>query len=56
MVLQEEGEVDSHMSQAAEIVILVVLSKPNVLTTRSTHVINRSSNTLLILPRRRPKK
>jgi hypothetical protein len=56
MVLQEVGEVDSHMSQAAEIVILVVLSKSNVLTTRSTHVINKSSTTLLILPKKRPKK
>ena len=56
MVLQEVGEVDSHMSQAAEIVISVVLSKSNVLTTKSTHVINKSNNTLLILPRKRPKK
>jgi hypothetical protein len=56
MVLQEVGEVDSHMSQAAEIVILVVLSKSNVLTTRSTHAINKSNNTHLILPKKRPKK
>jgi hypothetical protein len=55
MVLQEVGEVDSHMSQAAEIVISVVLSKSNVLTTRSTHVINKSSNTPLILPKKRLK-
>ena len=55
MVLQEVGEVDSLMSQAAEIVISVVLSKSNVLTTRSTHAINKST-THLIPPRRRPKK
>jgi hypothetical protein len=55
MVLQEVGEVDSHMSQAAEIVILVVLSKSNVLTTKSTHAINKST-TPLILPKKRPKK
>jgi hypothetical protein len=48
--------VDSHMSQAAEIVISVVLSKSNVLTTKSTHAINKSSTTLLILPKKRLKK
>jgi hypothetical protein len=43
------------MSQAAEIVISVVLSKSNVLTTKSTHAINKST-TPLILPKKRPKK
>ena len=43
LVLQEVSEVENYMTQAAEIVISMVITKSNVLTTRTT-LVKRSSN------------